>query len=265
MPQFTRHGAELFYIEQGAGPTVLFLHGHTLDHTTWDEQVAALAPAFRCICLDVRGHGRSGTPEAGDATDDVLALLDHLEVSQAALVGASMGGGIALQTALRAPERVTALALLGAAVDDFAWTWPGARPHALTARNAGLAAGSAGWLADPLFATTLAQPRLAAQLRRVVAGFGGDPWLKRSPKPAHPPLPVLQHLDVITAPALVLVGEYDLPDFHAIARQLATLRHAEHHVIAGAGHLCGLEAPAQVNALLRAFLGAHAAPVDDKL
>lgn len=259
MPQFSRPGAELFYVDQGEGPAVLFLHGHTLDHTTWDEQVAALGSAIRTICLDIRGHGRSQMPSGGDAADDLLALLDHLGLGRAALVGASMGGGIALQVALRAPDRVTALGLLGPAVDDWPWQWPGPRPHVRVARSEGLQAGIASWLADPLFATAMRQPRLAAQLRRVLGGYSGDPWLRPAPRPAQPPVPTLAHLAEIKAPTLVLVGEYDLPDFHGIAEQLTTIAGAQKQVIAHAGHLCALEAPDAVAAMLVPFLQQHLA------
>jgi pimeloyl-ACP methyl ester carboxylesterase len=112
---YTDHG--------GTGPVVVALHSFLMDGSMFAPQVAAWAGEFRVITVDERGHG--GTPADGpfdywDVARDVLAVLDGLDVERAAVVGTSQGGFIGLRTALLAPDRITALGLLGtsAAADD---------------------------------------------------------------------------------------------------------------------------------------------------
>lgn len=97
-------------------PTVVFLHGATADHRSWEPQVAALSDRYRTVTVDLRGHGQS--PELGlfdfDATvDDVLDLLTDLE-RPVALVGLSLGGAVAQEVVYRAPDSVDALVVADA-------------------------------------------------------------------------------------------------------------------------------------------------------
>lgn len=117
-------GQRLHFVDHGGpGPAVVLLHGFLMDGEMFAPQVAALGGEFRLIAVDERGHG--GTPSDGpfdfwDVANDVLALLDLLDVSTAAVIGANQGGFVGLRLALIAPERVSALALLGtsAAAED---------------------------------------------------------------------------------------------------------------------------------------------------
>lgn len=117
-------GQRLHYVDHGGtGPTVVLLHSFLMDGDMFAPQVAALGDEFRLITVDERGHG--GTPAEApfdfwDVADDVLALLDRLEVARTAVIGTSQGGFVALRLALAAPDRVSALAVLGtsAAAED---------------------------------------------------------------------------------------------------------------------------------------------------
>src|SRR5580692_4665457 len=116
MPVAAANGIEINYTDSGGqGPAVVFSHGYLMDHTMFDRQVSALAPQYRVITWDERGHG--GTRATGpfsywDSADDVLALLDHLGIEQAVLGGMSQGGFISLRAALTAPGRVRAIILI---------------------------------------------------------------------------------------------------------------------------------------------------------
>ena len=92
------NGTRLYYEAAGAGHPVVLLHGFTFDTTMWDDQFLPLAQHFRVIRYDMRGFGRSDLPgaESYSHVDDLKALLDHLGISQAHLVGLSKGGAIAL-------------------------------------------------------------------------------------------------------------------------------------------------------------------------
>ncbi|MFQ6395625.1 alpha/beta fold hydrolase [Nocardia sp. KC 131] len=110
-------GQPVSYVDYGGdGPPVLLLHSYLMDADMFVPQVRTLSGTFRLIAMDERGHG--STPADGpftywDVARDALGLLDELGVDRAAVVGTSQGGFIALRMALLAPERVTALALLG--------------------------------------------------------------------------------------------------------------------------------------------------------
>jgi 3-oxoadipate enol-lactonase len=98
-------------------PLVALLHGATMDHRMFDSQLEALAEHYRVLSWDNRGHGASrpltGNFHLEDCADDLVALLDHLGVEKAVLVGQSMGGMIAQHIYLRAPERVRAIVIIG--------------------------------------------------------------------------------------------------------------------------------------------------------
>jgi pimeloyl-ACP methyl ester carboxylesterase len=104
---------EMYYAVFGEGEPVLLIHGGLGNADVWGYQVPELAKTHKVIVADSRGHGRSTRSDQpfGYAlmADDYLALLDHLEVNQAALVGWSDGGIIGLDIAIRHPERLSRL------------------------------------------------------------------------------------------------------------------------------------------------------------
>lgn len=118
MPYYEHCGAKLYYEETGNGRALLFLHGAALNGEQWKHQVQYFSNRYRVITLDARGHGRSSLPEGKVCPDvfwqDVKALLDMLQIEKAVICGLSMGGHVALQTAIYAPERVEKLILIGA-------------------------------------------------------------------------------------------------------------------------------------------------------
>ena len=87
----------------------------------WQPQVEFFAREFRTISYDVRGFGKSSLPtKAYRHEDDLCALLDHLAVDRAHVVGLSMGGQIAVNFALKYPDKVATLTLLDSALDGYA-------------------------------------------------------------------------------------------------------------------------------------------------
>ncbi len=114
-------GTRIHYMLQGSGEPVLLVHGYGVSaNINWKMPGiwSALAREFRVIALDVRGHGRSGKPHDVDQyglrmVDDVVRLMDHLGLSQAHLVGYSMGGFILLHLLARQPHRFLSAVLGG--------------------------------------------------------------------------------------------------------------------------------------------------------
>lgn len=110
------NGIQLYYEERGTGQPLLLIMGITATCSVWENHVSFWEKHFRCILFDNRGVGASDKPEGPYTTaqmaDDSAALLDALQVSSAAIVGVSMGGAIALQLAIRHPEKVEAMVLM---------------------------------------------------------------------------------------------------------------------------------------------------------
>ena len=111
---FTSHGTTLFAADEGAGDTIVMLHGGMANHQAVLRYVQPLADRYRVITPDIRGNGRSwysGAITFDQLADDVVALLDAIGVDRAAVGGVSGGSGVAIRAALRHPTRVSHLVI----------------------------------------------------------------------------------------------------------------------------------------------------------
>jgi pimeloyl-ACP methyl ester carboxylesterase len=255
-----RPGARLVYEVTGTGPAVVLVHGFGLDRRMWDPQAEHLAARFRVVRYDCRGFGASGPFDPAvpyTHASDLVALLDHLALGRAVLVGLSFGGRVVLETALAAPDRVRGLVLLDAVLDGVPWdreSEAGMDEVARQVRAGGVQAGRAAWLAHQLFAAARQRPDLASSLADMVAGYPGQHWLGLDPHRQVGPDP-FDALERVAAPTLVAVGEHDVPGFREMSAVLARrIPRATHRVVAGAGHMANMEQPAAVSELLTRFL-----------
>ena len=116
----TPDGVTLDAAAQGArkGPAVLLLHGYSDSWRSYEPLLAVLPPALRAVAVSLRGHGDSDRPARGygirDLAGDLPAVLNHLDIDRAAVIGHSMGSMVAARLAFAHPERVSALVLIGA-------------------------------------------------------------------------------------------------------------------------------------------------------
>ncbi|WP_329131456.1 alpha/beta fold hydrolase [Streptomyces sp. NBC_00670] len=117
MPYVDSDGASIYYERHGEGPAIVFVHGSGGHHAAWWQQVAALRREFTVVTLDLRGFGRTelSRPQAefdGQAFyGDVVAVLDREDLTDAMVVGQSIGSIAALRAGLVRPERVGAVVL----------------------------------------------------------------------------------------------------------------------------------------------------------
>jgi pimeloyl-ACP methyl ester carboxylesterase len=254
----------LHHVARGEGPAVLLLHAGVADLRMWVDVADRLAESHRVVACDLRGFG--GTPlEPGRFSNagDLLALLDELGIERTAVVGASFGGKVALELALVAPDRVSALVLMDAAIGEpFDWSpemraFGEAEDAALEADDVEAAVELNGrtWVDGPRRSPGDVDPAL----RDLVATMQRDAFhaqLGVDAEDEELDPPVAERLREVRAPALVMVGEHDLTDFRRIAERLAgELPGARPLVtIADAAHLPALERPGAVADPLVAFL-----------
>ncbi len=228
-------GANIFYSEyfpaDPQAPTLILLHGNGEDHTYFVKQIPAFSPHFRLVLMDTRGQGQStggdGELNFSVFAADLLALMDHLQIAKAHLLGFSDGGNLALTFALAHPERVQSLILNGANLE------PGG-------------------------------VKLSTQLP-IVLGYGCcrllSPFSHKARQNGallglmvdHPHIPP-QALATLTMPALVIVGERDMiRDRHSqlIARSLPNAQFVR---IPGGDHFCAAKCPEVFNHAVLSFL-----------
>jgi 3-oxoadipate enol-lactonase len=260
MPSAMVNGIGISYSDTGGdGPPVVLSHGYLMDSSMFDAQVAALAPEYRVITWDERGHG--GTTATApfsywDSAADVLGLLDHLGVGQAVLGGMSQGGFLSLRAALLAPDRVRALLLIDsqAGLEDPAlvpayeemeqiWLAQGPDPvrDVVATIILGPADGTVAW--QPWFAKWASADRDALQ-------FAFRCLMDRDD--------LTGRLGEISCPALVLHGTADaaIPMARAEALLAGLAGPAALVQIEGGTHASNMSNPDQVNLALLEFLRA---------
>ena len=109
----------LHYEEAGSGTPLLFVHEFAGDHRAWEPQMRYFARRYRCITYSARGYTPSDVPPTPDSygyekfRDDVIAMLDHLKIDKAHIVGLSMGGYATLCAGIKYPQRALSLTLAG--------------------------------------------------------------------------------------------------------------------------------------------------------
>ena len=251
----------------GVGPALVLLHGFTGSAATWAPFVPAFAREFDTLAIDLPGHGATDAP--GDparytlerTVEDLVAILDRLGIERAAWLGYSMGGRVALATAVMVPSRVAALVLEGASpgIADPGERAARARDDEALAgfiEREGMAAFVERWEALPLFASQarLLEEIRAAQRRQRLAN---DPRglansLRGVGQGAQPPLH--DRLGEVGVPALLLAGAEDAK-FRRLAQEMAVaMPMAQVAVIPDAGHAAHLEQPAAFERMVLRFL-----------
>jgi len=261
------NGVDLHIEILGSGSPLVLLHGFTGSAASWKKHSAVFSYQHRVIAVDALGHGLSVAPTGphryamSQVAADLVALFDQLDIKQAALLGYSMGGRMALYFALTFPHRISKLILesgspgLKTAPERLARQQS---DNALADRieREGVPAFVEYWEELPLWqsqaqlpaATRLAQREqrlhnsalgLANSLRGVGTGAQESLW---------------ERLPTLSLPTLLIVGELD-QKFQGVARQMQEkIPRTQLAVISGAGHTVHLERPQEFDILVSNFI-----------
>jgi 3-oxoadipate enol-lactonase / 4-carboxymuconolactone decarboxylase len=256
---FARNGSvKLHWRADGMGRPLLLLNSVGCDLSLWDGVMPHLAD-FRVLRMDMRGHGGSDSPKGEYALDelagDALSVLEAAGEDKAAICGLSLGGMTAMSTALRAPDRVSALVLActSAAMDPESWN-----ARAATVRRNGMEAIAETVMAR-FFTETFRRDHpdvvegvRARFLRIDPSGYAGCCAAIRD-------MALLDRIAAITAPTLVIAGDRDVATPFCghgdkIQERIAGARAA----VMPCGHLAPVELPAPFAVQLKTFLsGEH--------
>jgi 3-oxoadipate enol-lactonase len=248
---------ELHVEEEGDGEAVLFIHGGLGDLRLWEPQARTLAGRFRAIRYDMRFWGESRSRGAEFSfVDDAVAILDGLEVERAAVVGLSMGGGIALDVALEHPERVWALVhvaagVSGLPVDPYSQEQSDAFERAEEQHDVEtmMAIDFAVW-------APLGSDETTREL------WLATPDARGLPEGATPrPRPdAASRLEEISCPTLVVVAAHDPPAQQDVGRTVARRVPGAQLVEVDSDHYLTLREPDRVTGVLEEFLVSASSP-----
>jgi 3-oxoadipate enol-lactonase len=258
------NGIAMRYADEGnrAGPVVVLHHPLATNLTFWDEAAAALAPTYRVIRFDARGHGQTEAPVGRYAFEtlaaDVVALMDHLGVTHASYVGLSMGGMVAQYLGLLHGPRFNALVIVASSsrvAAEFRSLW---HDRVVVAREKGMPSqvepAMARWVSA---ATRTHKPHLLKRFADMIEttpleGYAG--WCG-----------AIEHLDMtdrlsgIKVPTRVIVGAEDPATPVAASEAIQkNIPGADLIVLPGVSHMLACEDPAGFHAALLPFLAQHA-------
>lgn len=257
MPFAVQNGVRLYWKLEGAAdrPPILLLNSIGTDLSLWDATVPHLLPHFRLLRMDTRGHGASDAPAGdyslGELATDVLAVMGAAGIDRTAIAGVSFGGMIAMELALAAPERVSAIALICTSAEMDRGSWA---VRVETVRSDGTAAIAdlvMGRFLSPAFAN--AHEAIADTIRRGLIGMADNGYSGAAA--AIRDMDLIGRIAEIDAPTLVMSGSRDVSTpatehGHRIALKIA----GAESVQLDCAHLAPLEAPGAVAANLVGFL-----------
>jgi pimeloyl-ACP methyl ester carboxylesterase len=244
----------------GGGQTVLLLHEGVADRRGWAELARLLAPELTMVAYDRRGYGQTPvSTEPFSHLDDLLAVIGHAGAGPVWLVGASAGGGLALDAALIAPDRVAGLVVMGTTVssapepelDAATKRFELLLDKAYAARDVGEINRLETWLwldgpGQPEGRVGGAARKLALDMNAVIIGNGVPETEGASD------VDTWHRLGEIKVPVTVACGDLDVPFLVDRCRLLAArLPAARHHVLTGMAHQPYLESASTVAELIR--------------
>ena len=237
------NGVHTYYEEHGSGDPLLLLHGGLADASAFALQTPAFAERYQVFVPDRRGHGQTPDVEGPISydlmADDTIAFMDAVGTGPGHLVGWSDGGDVGLIVAIKRPDLVRKLVLMGA---NF--SADGLMPEAAAAFTPDSDTSIVPVMRDMWREHAVDPERFEAVLDKM-----RHCWFDYATPPAD--------LARIAAPTLVMAGDDDIARFEHTIELLETIPDAQLAVIPGASHLAPIEKPELVNQLVLDFLAAE--------
>jgi pimeloyl-ACP methyl ester carboxylesterase len=264
----TEDGVRLYYEETGTGRPVIFVHEFAGDLRSWEPQLRRFGQRYRCVAFNARGYPPSDVPESPSAysqtraADDIRAVLDHLAIDRAHIVGLSMGGFATLHFGFRHPHRALSLCVAGCGY--------GAEPEQ-SARFRAEAEAIAELIKSakmPAFAEKYADgptrvqfenkdPRGFAEFKRMLAEHSalGSANTQLGVQRERPSLyDLVEDMKRLTVPTLVIAGDEDWPCLLPGLLMKQNIPSAALAFMPNCGHAINLEAPDQFNGIVGEFI-----------
>ncbi len=264
----TDDGVKLYFEETGAGAPIVFVHEFAADHRSWEMQMRHFGQRYRCITYSARGYPPSDVPEKPEsysqnrATDDILAVMDHLKIDKAHVVGLSMGGFASLHFGFRHPMRARSLVVAGVGY--------GAEKHETAKFKAevGIVAkslleeGMVAFAGKYAYGPTRVQfenkdPRGFSQFKKELGEHSalGSANTQIGCQGERPSLyDLVDKMRAMTVPTLVLTGDEDWPCLAPSMLMKREIPSAALAVMPNCGHTINLEDPDQFNRIVGDFI-----------
>jgi pimeloyl-ACP methyl ester carboxylesterase len=261
-------GINTHYVVAGEGSPVLLVHGLGASMVVWRENIAALSQRFRVYVIDLPGHGDSEKPDISYDAESMVEFLrkfvETLDVGKVAIMGNSLGGGLALMTALAHPELVSKLALVSSASlgrEVSIWLRLPSLPIIGKMMTNGPVDSTAFMLRKAVHDKSFATKELIAELRRTNKLPGGREAVHKiirnfiSIWGVRRPYVRARDLRSLKMPLLIVWGAEDkmIPVKHAYRAARANTG-VDLHVFSNCGHLPQLERSSEFNGIILEFL-----------
>ncbi len=252
----------MYYEVAGQGPALLLIHAGVGDLRMWDQQWAAFAQQYQTIRYDMRSFGKSQVPARPFANhEDAAALLHHIGIHKAHVIGASFGGAVALDFALTYPEMVASLILVAPAMGGYPPSEDiqqfGREENALVASGDVEAATELNlrmWVDGPLRAPGQVDPLI----RQKIHDMQYHAFTASIPEGAEDielDPPAAERLAELHLPVLIFAGDLDVPQKLALAQEITTqVAGAQQVIVPGAAHMLSMEQPELFTGTVLAFL-----------
>ena len=264
----TDDGVRLYFEETGTGMPVIFVHEFAGDHRAWETQMRQFGQRYRAITFAARGYPPSDVPpnpasySQARAADDIAAVLDHLNIAQAHIVGLSMGGFATLHFGFRHASRARSLVVAGCGYGAEQGQREKFRAEA-DAIAAFLDEHGIGPFAEKYaYGPTRVQfenkdPRGFAEFKQQLAEHSalGARNTQLGVQKERPSLyDLVDQMTALTVPTLVLTGDEDWPCLQPALLMKQTIPTAALSVMPNCGHTINIEDPDQFNHLVGQFL-----------
>jgi pimeloyl-ACP methyl ester carboxylesterase len=264
----TDDGVKLYYEETGAGAPIVFVHEFAADHRSWEMQMRHFGQRYRCITFSARGYPPSEVPEKPEsysqnrATDDILAVMDHLKIQKAHVVGLSMGGFATLHFGFRHPTRALSLVVAGVGYGAEKEQQAKFKGEVEVVAKSLLSEGMEKFSGKYAYGPTRVQfenkdPRGFAQFKKELGEHSalGSANTQVGVQGQRPSLyDLLDKMRAMTVPTLVLTGDEDWPCLAPSVLMKREIPSAALVVMPNCGHTINLEDPDLFNQIVGDFI-----------